>query len=278
MAVRACSIFLSPGYFGGMAAMAALLSLGLLSWARSVVLRWLAVVSALAAVGGLLASGSRAPMVGLIVGLVAMTLVSRRRGMVTVGIIIVALGSVYLLRDMVGAGAGRIERQLTVALALQRSLQPLGFGLEAALDHPLGRGIATGQGAGRLVHSGAITAEASEGARFIENEFGRALAELGFPGTALWMWMVLTPLVGTYRAVRKLGSQRAGVLAAALFGAMIASFVQLGVGSALYQGAGMYYYLFAAMAQRLTELPVVAVETVPAPSPLRRHGFVYERR
>jgi len=153
-------------------------------------------------------------------------------------------------------------------------LEPLGFGLQAAWENPLGGGVATGQGAGRLVYSGALELERSQGARFIENEFGRALAELGFVGTALWLWMVLTPLAQTFQALRRLGSQRAGVLVAAMFGAMVAIFTQLGVGSALYHGAGMFYYIFPAMAWRLVELPVAE----PAPRPaLRRNGFIYER-
>lgn len=275
MAVRACAIFISPGYFGGMATMTALLSLGLLGWARSPVLRVLAVVAALAAVGGLLASGSRAPMVGLVVGLAAMSLISRRRGMVIFGILIVGLGTLYILRDIAGVGAQRIERTLTLSGALQRSLQPLGFGLQTAWDNPLGIGVASGQGAGRLVYEGVIQVQRSEGARFIENEFGRALAELGFIGTALWLWMILTPLVQTFRATRRLGTQRAAVLVAAMFGAMVAIFIQLGVGSALYQGAGMFYYVFAAMAQRLVELPIS--ESRPAAPTSRRYGFVRER-
>ncbi len=276
MAVRACAIFISPGYFGGMAAMTALLSLGLLGWARSSVLRGLAVAAALAAVGGLLASGSRAPMVGLVVGLAAMSLVSRRRALVIAGAIVVGLGTLYVLRDVVGVGAQRIERTLTVSAAIQRSLQPLGFGLQAAWENPLGGGVATGQGAGRLVYTGAIQVERSQGARFIENEFGRALAELGFVGTALWLWMIITPLVQTFRCTRRLGSQRAGVLVAAMFGAMVAIFTQLGVGSALYQGAGMFYYVFAAMAQRLVELPITDNRRAVGAA-LRRYGFVRER-
>lgn len=277
MAVRACAIFISPGYFGGMAVMTALPSLGLLGWARSPVLRGLAVVAALGAVGGLLASGSRAPMVGLVVGLAAMLLVSRRRGLVIAGVFIVGLGTLYILRDIVGVGAQRIERTLTVSGAIQRSLQPLGFGLQAAWDNPLGSGVATGQGAGRLVYTGAIQVERSEGSRFIENEFGRALAELGFAGTALWLWMIFTPLRQTLRATRRLGSQRAGVLVAAMFGAMVAIFTQLSVGSALYQGAGMFYYIFPAMAQRLVELPISEGRPAGAMPALRRYGFVRER-
>jgi hypothetical protein len=281
MSVRACAIYISPGFFGGMAVLTVFLSLGILGWSRSALLRALAVVTGLAGVGGLMASGSRAPMVGLAVGLAAMTLVTRRRGLVTVGIAILALGGLYVLRDITGAGARRIEQQLTVATAFERTLQPLANGAATAVGHPFGNGIATGVGAGRLVTSGALDLRRAQGSRFIENEFGRALAELGFAGTFLWLWMVCTPLVQTAKAVRQLGNQPAAVLTAGLFGLMVALFTQLGVGSALYGTAGMFYYIFAAMSRRLVELPpdereaaAAALEREPPP---RRYGFVRVR-
>lgn len=283
MAVRACAVYTSPGYFGTMAVMSALLGLGMLGAGRTAMGRMIGLATALAGVGGLLASGSRAPMVGLGVGLAAMALISARKGIVAAGIALLVLGSLYVLKDVAGAGATRIQRNLSMGIALERSLDPLQRGLQAALQRPLGNGIATGIGAGRLVYSGAIDVEQAKGTRFIENEFGRALAELGFAGAFLWLWMVWTPLREAIRAIRTLGFQRDGLLAAGLFGLMVALFVQLGVGSALYGGAGMYYYVFAAMIKRLAETPADAEDELRTAGPLRRtrplrrYGFVNVR-
>lgn len=278
MAVRACAIYTSPGYFGTMAVLSALLGLGYLGWTRNNLLRLVAVATALAGLGGLLASGSRGPMVGLLFGLGVMTLISRRRAVIAVGISIMLLAGVYILRDVAGAGAKRIERSLNVATAIERSLGPLSKGINLALRRPLGNGIATGIGAGRLVYSGELDLEGAKGTRFIENELGRSLAEVGFPGALLWLWMVSTPLRMAFSSLRKMGDRRDAVLATGLLGLMVALFVQLAVGSALYGGAGMYYYIFAAMVSRLSELP-------PEPDDdfgtgryrgrlLRRYGFI----
>lgn len=281
MNVRACSIYNTPADLGVMASLTVLLALGMLGMARTPGHRLFFLLTALAGAGAQLASGSRAPMVGLVVGLMAMTLVSRRKGMVVLGIAIIAFSSLYMLRDITGGGAVRLEQKLTIAGAFERSMYPLKIGWKQGLAHPLGNGIATGVGMGRVFYSAGL--EAARGTRWVENEFGRALTELGFVGTALWMWMVLGAMGLCVKAIRSLGLRREGMLAAGMFGFMVAIFTQLGVGSALYgANGGMYFWIFAAAIIRLSQIAKaepVYEPTVNLSLPARphRYGFIRTR-
>ena len=257
MNVRACSIHLSPGTFGAVCAFLMLVSLGYAGYVRSSSGRVWAVASGVAAAGGLLASGSRAPMMGLAFGLLAMLLVARRRTILIAGFIIIALVSVFYLRDVTGGGALRLENRLSVPIAMERALMPMARGLEEGIRHPFGLGIATGTGMGRVFYKSDL--KQAEGTQWVENEFGRALTELGFVGASLWLLMIVGILWQCVRAIRQLGSTREGVLAAGLFGAMMSVFAQLSVGSALYgANSGLYYWIFAAMIVRMAEHLTVA--------------------
>jgi hypothetical protein len=252
MNVRACSIHISPGSFGAMCAILVLLSLGYAAYTRSPSMRVLAILSGLAAAGGLLASGSRAPMMGLAVGLVAMTLVARRRAGIVVGVVFFALVSVFFLRDVVGGGALRLEKRLSMDIVIERALMPMERGIRMAMDHPFGNGIATGVGMGRVFYQSGL--QTADNTQWVENEFGRALAELGFFGTALWLFMVIGIVWRCVRAIGELGPTPEGLLAAGMFGAMMSVFAQLSVGSALYGAhSGIYFWVCAAAIVRLAE-------------------------
>jgi hypothetical protein len=251
MRVRACSVYSFPSELGSMSFVTVMVALGLLGILTSVQARFWLVSTALAGSGALMASGSRTPMVALGLGLAVYALVSRRRAMAILGVTIIVFGSIYLISDYAGAGAARLRKMTSLATILDRTAFPLVTGYEQALAHPLGNGIATGVGAGRM---GAGQASA-RGARWVENEVGRALAELGFMGTFLWLTMIFTAVYLAYRNVRSMGASAEGMLAAGLFGGMICIVTQLGTGAALYAAhAGMYFWILAAAVNRLGDI------------------------
>lgn len=275
MSVRACSITISPGTFGAMALLTVLLALGMLAYSPSKRIRLWSLLTALAGVGGMLASGSRAPMFGLAAGLVVMVVLTRQRVALLAGLVIVTLVSVFVLKDLTGGGAIRLQKRLSIYGAIERSMQPLNVGWQSALAHPFGNGIASGIGMGRIFYGAGL--RTAEGSRFIENEFGRALSELGLVGGTIWLAMLLSLMWHCLQAIRRMGGSREASLAAGLFGVMAGIFTLLGVGSALYQAQpGMYFWVFGAAIIRLGqyrgEVPLAAV-TEAAPRK-RRFGYV----
>lgn len=272
MAVRACSIDVTPGTFGAMCVVTILLAFGLLAYTNSGAMRLWCLVSALAGAGGLLASGSRAPMCGLVVGIAVMIAVSRRRVVAIAGLVVIMLGAVFLLKDVAGGGAVRLSKKLSVSGAIERSLEPMKVGWESGMSHPFGNGIATGIGMGRVFYGAGL--QTAEGSRFIENEFGRAMSELGVVGATVWIMMVAGMLWFAFIAVRSLGSTPEAALCAGLLGMMVTVFMQLGVGSALYSEPGMFYWIAGAAILRLSQFKNEAgAGAVSEPSPLRRQKF-----
>lgn len=251
MSIRATSIHIAPATFGAMSAVLVLLSLGYATYTASLRLRLGMILSGLAAAGGLLASGSRAPMLGLLIGLGAMLLVVRRRSALFVAAGLMGLTTGYVLHDLALGGAWRIRTLLRLERVWARVWQPLQIGLEQGLRHPLGVGIATEVGAGRLFQGARLP---QPSIRWVENEFGRALSELGFPGLFLWLWLIVGILWHCGKAVRRMGDSPESLLAAGMLAGMISVFVQLSVGSALYNAhAGLYYWIWAAAILRLYE-------------------------
>jgi hypothetical protein len=160
--------------------------------------------------------------------------------------------------------------------AISRSLGPLARGWETGLSHPFGNGIATGAGIGRIFYKSNL--ETAEGSSFIENEFGRALSELGVVGATIWLLMLLRLMWSCILAIRAMGATPEGTLSAAMFGVMTAIFVILSVGSALYGAEpGMYFWIFGAAILRLRQF-VTEEQAVAAPGlPItgrRKFGFV----
>lgn len=272
MAVRACSIDVSPGIFGSMCVITIMLALGLLAYTTSGSMRLWCLLSALAGAGGLLASGSRAPMVGLIVGICVMIAVSRRRAAAIAGLLIIILAAGFVLKDITGSGAVRLRRKLTISGAIERSLEPMKVGWESGMEHPFGNGIATGIGVGRIFYGAGL--KAAEGSSFIENEFGRALSELGVVGASLWLTLIVGALWYALRGMRGLGVTREAELCAGLVGMMATVFIQLGVGSALYAQPGMFYWIAVAAILRLAQFKDQAEPGAIRPqAPLQRRKF-----
>ena len=272
MAVRACSIDSLPGTFGSMCVVTILLALGLLSYTSSPAMRLWCLASALAGAGGLLASGSRAPMIALAFGLLALVIISRRRVAAIAGLVVMVLGTVFVLKDLAGGGAIRLQKKLAAGGAIERAMGPMSVGWNNGMDHPFGSGIATGVGAGRTFEGTGL--KAAEGSTFIENEFGRAMSELGVVGASVWFAMVFGSLWCSLRATRRLGATAEAGLCAGLLGLMVTVFTQLAVGSVLYAEPGMFYWISAAAILRLAQLKDAGGnEVLAVPPPRRRQKF-----
>lgn len=254
-AVRAPSTYVNPGTAGeamgfaavacGGAALAAVFSV------RQLILAAGGVLSAI----GMLATASRAPMLGAMTALTTATLLSRAPRLV-IGLMLVAVVGAWQAGRHVGPQAfdryqhGMLSRETIVA----RVRTPLENALVMLARYPLGTGIASGVGTGRALHyvdQPVAVKETVSG--FVENEFGRAMKELGLPGFALFMWMLWRVIsLGVRGTLRCRGRDR--VLAAALMSAAIGVAMQLWVGSALYLApGGIYFWMACALAARMPE-------------------------
>lgn len=252
MSVRACAIHISPGTFGSMSCILVLLSMGMAICVTRPSARFWCIVSALAAIGGMLASGSRAPVFGLAGGLIALILLSPRRAGMIAAVLLVGMLGIFVLKDVTGAGAERLQKRLSVSDAIERTMYPFRIGFESALERPFGTGIATGVGVGRVFYGSKL--KSAEDYRWVENEFGRALIELGIIGTFFWVLMLCRVMMQSFRAARYVLPTGWGGLSAAIVAAMVSIVIQLGVGSALYNAhPGLYFWIFAAAIVRLGE-------------------------
>jgi hypothetical protein len=263
--VRATSTFVSPGTFGAAMSLMVIIALGALWYLQNWPGKALALLTAAAGVVGLGTSGSRAPLLAAAVGGVAMLLLVRRPRVVWTVAIVVLLGVLMVTTLASGAFARRYNlRMLNAPLIIHRIMLPFSRGFQSALDHPLGTGVATGVGLGRAANIVQETEGnlevAQESWGMVENEYGRALRELGIPGATLFIALLLTALHGGLVACRKCRTTAFLTLAAASTGAMVCTLAQLTGGSALYLApGGSLFYLSYALAMRLPELEAVAL-------------------
>jgi hypothetical protein len=144
------------------------------------------------------------------------------------------------------------QSRLNIPAIVDRAIEPLGTGFAMLSKYPLGTGVASGAGAGRAY--GMIEEEMSvkgETAVMIENEFGRAMKELGLPGFGLFIWLLWRAMTSAATGLSG-GNRRDGLLAAGLVAGAINLSIQLMVGSALYLApAGTYFWLSCALASRM---------------------------
>jgi len=93
---------------------------------------------------------------------------------------------------------------------------------------------------------------------FVENEYGRSLRELGIPGTVIFAWLLLSALASGFWAYKRLHTNRYRAVAGATVGIMLNLLAQMAVGSALYLvPGGILFWLFYAIARRLPELEAI---------------------
>lgn len=247
---RAFSIFNAPATFAIFSAIATLIAISLALRASSHMERLLMFGAAGMGLGGVIASGSRAPLLGLAFGAIIMLLLIRRKGIMIAVAAVVGILSIFYVIPHVTAGYDRIASFTSQRIVVRRILTPWEKGYRQGMKHPLGRGIASGQGVGR-VFRGQFEKEKFQ---FIENEFGRCFAQLGFPGLFFWLWLLWSAFRQAFVAVRSVHDFEDHAILTGIFGVLCLVGVQLLGGSALYGIGGIYFWIISAFTLRYTEL------------------------
>jgi len=271
---RAVSIFNSPSHLGNFCALIVLISLALTLYHTSMVRRGLFFGVAVLAGGGLIASGTRGSFLGLLVGLLVFLLLARRKTLIIAIVALAGLISYNYMVPTAETGAERIRQTITPQIVVRRISKPFQRALKQVSEYPLGYGVATGAGSGRIYGELRRTAGARD-IKWIENEFGRVLSEMGLPGLFFWLSMLWVATRGALTAARSTRDDADHYLFCAMAAGMFVLLSQLLIGGALYDAAaGIYFWIFAAMAVRLSKAleeeqeaetapPVEAVEEKP---------------
>jgi len=123
-------------------------------------------------------------------------------------------------------------RMLSYQVVVNRVTGPLLGGIKSALETPLGVGVATGTGVGRgrlVVGQEAMVVKQTAGG-MVENEYGRALRELGFPGLALFLWLLYAAVKMTVSSFMRVRTVESRSLIAACLAVMLSGLARLAVG------------------------------------------------
>ncbi|MGI5819805.1 MAG: O-antigen ligase family protein [Armatimonadota bacterium] len=193
-----------------------------------------------------------------VLGVVALLAIRRRLDLAVLAGII---GILAVLQVDALTGGEAVARARSIienpSYTQRRILGPWRTSVSWALSHPLGGGVATGVGLGRMSSPELTQRTFSPENRlpFIENEYGRALLELGFPGLFFYLWMLFAVFRQMYRAYYQLSDQRHRWLVAGIFGACASILARLLVGPALYGWPeAPVFWIFVAFAVRLPEI------------------------
>lgn len=193
-----------------------------------------------------------------VLAMLALLLLIRRPDLAIVALVVGGLGGIAA--DQLTGGRA-LSRMQTIIDDPQRTsarvLTPWRTSVNHVARYPLGGGLSSGMGRGRLMYGTVGTGGVSPESRvpWIENEYGRTLVELGLPGFLLFVWMLFAITRGVYRAYSSAERARDRWLLAGIFGAVISMLARLLVGSALYGWPeGILFWCYVAMALRLTEI------------------------
>lgn len=138
-----------------------------------------------------------------------------------------------------------------------RIVTPWKSALYWANRHPFGGGVSTGVGVGRVLeeHIANVSYAPEFRTPWAENEYARALIELGIPGLLLFTGMLVVCLLEIFRAYRSAQEPRDRWLIAGILAAVVTTMLRLSVGSALYGWPeGILFWCYVAIALRLPEI------------------------
>jgi len=149
-----------------------------------------------------------------------------------------------------------------------RIVTPWKSALFWANRHPFGGGVSTGVGVGRVLEED--IADVSYAPEFrtpwAENDYARALIELGVPGLLLFTGMLAVCLLEIFRAYRAAREPRDRWLIAGILAAVVTMMLRLTVGSALYGWPeGILFWCYVAIALRLPEIEDEELRQVARP-------------
>ncbi len=215
----------------------------------------------------LLLTAARAAFASTAFAAFALLVLIRRPGIaVVLGLItLVAVTQVGRLTE--GHAVSRAASVITRAHdSFNRAYMPMRMAVNYARDHPFGSGVATGHAAGRIIWGQLKSSnDQAEEIPWAENEWGRALIELGVPGLILYAWLVFSVLRAMYRVHRECKTVEYSWLAAGLLSACLGVTARLSVGAALYTWPeGILFWMFAALCLRLPEMEAEEPEVIAA--------------
>ncbi|MFW5866387.1 MAG: O-antigen ligase family protein [Armatimonadota bacterium] len=239
--------------------MVALMAVGLAVYHQRNRLLQIAVIASVPLMGvTMMITAVRSAAASAVLGVAALLLIRRR---LDLAVLVAIVGGLAIYQvDALGGGdaVGRIQSIIeNPSYTLGRIGNPWRSALRFTTENPLGGGIASGVGTGRTGFT-QRTFDPRNQIPFIENEYGRALLELGVPGLFFFLWMLYAVMRSNVRAYKRLLMERDKWLLAGLFAACVSILARLLVGPALYGWPeGPIFWYFAAIANRL---PVIETE------------------
>jgi len=257
--VRAVSTFVGPGALGDAMSLSAIFCIGGVLYIRGKAwFKPLMIGTAAVCLVALATSGSRAPLLGLVVGGVGLLLLMRQPRFLFAAVVIGILAVAVLNNYAGGAFEARYNPQmLGYRTVVSRAVSPMSKAIRSGFKYPLGVGVATGTGVGRgqLVVGGEAMAVKRTAGGMVENEYGRALRELGFPGLALFLWLLYGTVRMSVSSFMRAHTVESRSLIAACLAIIISTVARLAVGSAIYMvPSGPMFWLAAAMSVRVVDV------------------------
>ncbi len=184
-------------------------------------LKGLAIVGSPLMAAGILTSGSRGPLVTLLVAAIVVLLLRRLRGAVPV--LAVGIGGLSVAVTLTTAAViSRFASGFDPDLLVNKWMVPLQIGLKVGWEYPFGRGLGYTAGVPSL---GAFREAARGFNQFnIDSGVGAAAAELGLFGMLLYLGLVAAVAVVPLRVWRRLpeGQMRDDLLVAVMLGLIFA--------------------------------------------------------
>ena len=207
-----------------------------------------------------------------VIGVVALLAVIRRADLAVIAVILGAI-AITQVDSITGGEANR--RLMSVIedreYTKNRILGRWNFAVQFALEHPLGSGIATGMGTGRLSNFGRELVNPEGRSVAVENEYGRSLTELGIPGFLFFVWLLFSITRNNYKSYRGALHLRDRWLLAGIFASCFSMLARLLTGPALYGWPeAPLFWIFVAMAARMPEIERDEEMRDSAPKPENR--------
>jgi O-antigen ligase len=269
---RPPSTMVSPHSLASALTMAALMGMGLIGYFNRNRLLQILLVAMIPILGmGILITAVRNAAGSVVFGVLALLAVVRR---LDLAIIAGVVGVIAVLQVDAMTGGEALQRIRSIVENPQytssRVLTPWRSSLHLVARHPLGAGIATGAVLGRVARSQGITSGGftpEERTPWVENEYGRALLELGVPGFIFFIWMLVAATRNNFQAYREAVETRDKWMLAGFFASGTSTLARLLVGSALYGWPeGMLFFYYTAMAARIPQIEQQEMLERQAPS------------
>ncbi len=213
-------------------------------------------------IAAMLITGGRTAVAGTAVGLLLLLLLTRGvRVAVLMAILFAVAGT-----QISGITHQRVITRLATLVTEREFVRYRVFhhiqnALEFSQTHFLGAGLYTTTGAGRLIRQEGVEQRTVEDLPGVENDFARAMMELGVPGFLIYMWMLYAAGSGAFSAYRQLKDPRDRWLVIGLMSACLGVVARLLTGPSLYTWPeGIFFWVFLGVALRLPQIAAVEEE------------------